>query len=244
MVMSEISTETFRFMADLWNNNNKQWFDRNRKRYEQTVREPLKELAESLAGPVSTILPEFNGKPKISRINNDIRFSPKKPLYKEHMWISFSAGGDCSEADIFAAVDRNGWCTGCGIGSNKREPLDGWRKNLLEYTDLWLEYTDSISFGKKSRAYFENIYKKPLFPDIPEEIYDLVQAKGVWIVDDPINEFTVSPEADFFAGMCKNLPIYLFMSQPAGLLESRLSELGRIITPPNREVERIWKIFI
>ena len=80
-----IGTESFQFMKDLWDNNNKSWFDENRKRYEKVLRNPMKELAEDLSGPISIILPEFTGKVKVSRINNDIRFSPNKPPYKEHM---------------------------------------------------------------------------------------------------------------------------------------------------------------
>jgi len=51
--MKTLGSETFQFMADLWENNNKAWFDENRKRYESEVRKPLK--------------PEFNTyKPVIS----------------------------------------------------------------------------------------------------------------------------------------------------------------------------------
>ena len=230
-------------MAELWENNNKQWFDRNRQRYEEFVRQPLKALAQALAGPVSTIIPEFSGDPKISRINNDIRFSPHKPLYKEHMWISFGGSGESCGADIFAAVDRHGWCTGCGIASPKREPLDNWRKNLLEFAPLWRQYMKVRRFGDEILAHFENKYKKPLYPDIPDDLCDLVQAKGVWLVEKPRLIFKKAPEKEFFAGICRNLPIFLFMSQSPKILPQRLAQLGRIIPAPDDEVAQIWSVF-
>ncbi|MDP8241176.1 MAG: DUF2461 domain-containing protein [Candidatus Hatepunaea meridiana] len=195
--MRQISVESFKFMADLWNNNNKQWFTDNRRRYEETVRLPLKSLAEALAEPVASILPEFTGKPKMSRINNDIRFSLNKPPYKEHIWISFGkVKGSC--ADIFVAIGRNGWAAGCGIGAPKQEQLDGWRKNLLEHRDVWRRYAQAAGMGEKIGIYINNSYKKPLFPDIPDDLMQLVQAKSVWLVEIPKTEFNDNPERDFF----------------------------------------------
>jgi len=71
-----LTQETYDFLAELEKNNSKVWFDENRKRYEQFVRQPIKSLAEALDDPVSLIMTEFDGKSKISRINNDIRFTP------------------------------------------------------------------------------------------------------------------------------------------------------------------------
>ncbi len=238
--MHDISHETFSFMADLWENNNKGWFDENRKRYEQHVRLPLKKAAEALAEPVAAIIPEFDGKAKISRINNDIRFAPDKPPYKEHMWISFGASARNS-AELFSAVGRNGWATGCGIGASRREPLDGWRRNLLTYRDIWREYTGALGLGVKVLTYFDKLYKKPLFPEIPEDLEQLIQAKGIWIIEAPKTSFNDNPELDLFRSLCRMLPVYLFMSSSVDLLPGRLSELGDSIEPPDDETNRLWK---
>ena len=239
----EICKDTFQFMKELWENNNKAWFDANRKRYEKVLRNPIKELAEMLAGPVSLVLPEFNFKPKVSKINNDIRFSPNKPPYKEHMWISFGGGHGCALADVFTAVDRNGWTTGCGIGSNKRDPLDEWRRNLIDNIDLWRKYASAIGLGKNVIKHLEQSYKKPLFPDTPEDIYDIVQAKGIWIVDSPRESFAGEPEVDIYIGICKFLPLYHFMNSTGQQLEENLSYLADYANPPSDDVERIWRMF-
>ncbi len=238
--MQQISAETFKFMADLWVNNNKGWFDENRKRYEQHVRRPMKIIAESLAEPVAVILPEFSGKPKLSRINNDIRFTPNKPPYKEHMWISFGSRIE-QGADLFSAIGRNGWATGCGIGTPKREPLDTWRKNLLEYRDVWRKYSTALGLGEKVLTYYDKFYKKSLFPDIPEDLEKLVQAKSIWIVEASKTTFKDNPEVDFFRGLCQMLPVYLFMSAPTDKLPERLLELGNRIKPPDTETGKLWK---
>lgn len=239
--MSVIGSGTFKFMSDLWENNNKPWFDANRKRYENHVRLPLKKMSETLIIPVSSILLEFTGRPKLSRINNDIRFHPKKPPYKEHVWINFPSEG-ISSAEFFAAIGRNGWCAGCGIGASRREPLDGWRQNLLNHTKRWQRYSNALTGKNRFNIYAETKYKKPLYSDIPEEIFDLVQAKSVWIVGEPRLDFDGAPEQEFFHALCRMLPIFLFMLVVPSSLEERLGELGAEIAAPTQEISELWRI--
>jgi uncharacterized protein (TIGR02453 family) len=239
--MNLLSKESFSFMADLWDNNNKAWFDQNRKRYEEHVREPMKTLAELLRYPVSTVLPELNGKPHISRINNDIRFTPNKPPYKEHVWISFSKSSG-AYADIFVAIGRNGWCAGVGIGAPKRDSLDLWRSNLLAFQDIWRRYAKKIKLGEEVKIYIDNSYKKPLYPEIPDDLRQLIQAKDVWLVEEAKLDFKHSPDVDCFRAFCMVIPIYLFMEIPADKLTSRLKQLGSVIEPPSGDVKRVWDI--
>ncbi len=238
--MSTITAESFRFMAELYKNNNRQWFDANRQRYERHVFRPLKSIAESLTGPVASILPEFSGRPRVSRINNDIRFHPNKPPYKEHMWISFKSGKE-NNAEIFAGVGRRGWFAGCHIEAGSREPLDDWRRNLLDNADIWRRYATAADLGEKVMMDIENPYKKPLFPDMPEDLRELVQARGVWLVYEPGKKIDETAEECFFCGICRILPLYLFMTIPPVHLLERITELGAKINPPNEEVGAMWK---
>ncbi len=235
--MNEINKSAFKFMSDLWNNNSKEWFDENRERYAQEVREPIKNLALDLSGPLSMILPEQTEKPKISRINNDLRFAKNKPLYKEHVWVKFGI----KPAELFGAIDRNGWCAGVSIGSPKRADLDLWRKNLIKHSDAWQRYTEAIKFGDEVKLYTVDKYKKPLYENIPENVYELVQAKtGIYLVQEPQPELSNLPVKDFFFGLAMMLPAYLFMSVEGAQLSERLSELGTVIEPPFPEIAKIW----
>ena len=240
--MNFIGKEAFVFMRELYDNNRKEWFDANRKRYETSVKKPMKALAEALSGPVMSILPDFAGKYKISRINNDIRFNPDKPPYKEHMWISFGTGV-ASGADLFAGISRQGWAVGACTCSSKREDMEGWRKNLLEHTDIWRRYAKEMKMGDKVTAHHQGAYKRPLFADIPEDIFPLVQSKGIWIVEDNGFEFSVPVEQAFFQGLCRMLPLYLFMVTPVRELIDSLQNLADQIDPPTPEIKRLLAIF-
>ena len=237
--MNALSRESFKFMAELWQENSKPWFDANRGRYDNHVLHPMRELAAVLEGPVSHILPEFNGNAKLSRINNDLRFTPNKPPYKQHMWISFGERG--APADFFAAIGGSGWAAGVGIGSPQRNALDGWRRNLIHRPDQWQGYISALNTGRGIQVFPEKPYRKPLFKEIPDQVFDLVQAREIWLVEAPKLTFEDDPAREFFRGLCRVLPLYLFMILDQDALEERLGELCQKITAPDEEVKRLWK---
>lgn len=72
------------FFKDLAANNHKDWFDVNRKTYEQEVREPFKVFIGDLIQAIGKFDPDIALEPKnaIFRINRDVRFSKDKTPYK------------------------------------------------------------------------------------------------------------------------------------------------------------------
>ena len=78
--------EMSEFLIELRFNNNKEWFDLNRNRYFDLVKEPMdlfsNELNDELIKKtgIKTI-------PSVSRINRDIRFSKNKEPYRDHRWV-------------------------------------------------------------------------------------------------------------------------------------------------------------
>jgi uncharacterized protein (TIGR02453 family) len=88
------SKEAFKFFRDLKRNNHKDWMDANRDRYQSAVVQPLRKLLEEMAPAVLKLDPRFETTGRrganLSRINNDIRFSKDKTLYKTHMYVKFS----------------------------------------------------------------------------------------------------------------------------------------------------------
>ncbi|HWY43433.1 MAG TPA: DUF2461 family protein [Candidatus Sulfotelmatobacter sp.] len=88
------SKEAFKFFRDLKRNNYKDWMAANRERYQSAVVQPLRKLMEEMAPTVLKLDPRFETTGRrganLSRINNDIRFSKDKTLYKTHMYLKFS----------------------------------------------------------------------------------------------------------------------------------------------------------
>lgn len=83
--MAFFEKDFIRFFKELAPNNNKDWFDDNRSRYEQVIREPFKNFVQHMINLIGQKYPEFVGleaKDCIFRINRDIRFSKDKTPYK------------------------------------------------------------------------------------------------------------------------------------------------------------------
>ena len=60
---SGFTKETFQFFRELEQNNTKEWFDQNRKRYEVEVRDRFKELCVSLEPAMKSIDVDFDLRP-------------------------------------------------------------------------------------------------------------------------------------------------------------------------------------
>lgn len=89
------------FFIELAPNNNKDWFDLNRKRYENSVKEPFKKFVNHIICKLAEIDPAFKeleAKDCIFRINRDIRFSKDKQPYKMQVSAVVSPLGKKSKA--------------------------------------------------------------------------------------------------------------------------------------------------
>lgn len=90
-----IQSSTLRFLKDLKKNNNKPWFDDNRKRYDDAKQDFLQfiQTVIDLHGKKDTSIAGIKAKDCIFRINRDIRFSKDKSPYKTNFGASINKGG-------------------------------------------------------------------------------------------------------------------------------------------------------
>ena len=91
-----ISEAYYEFLIDLTLNNQKTWFDENRKRYERDVKKPFEQFVAQLIEAVCAVDGRYGGlEPKdvIFRINRDIRFSKDKTPYKTNRSCLIAIGG-------------------------------------------------------------------------------------------------------------------------------------------------------
>lgn len=94
---------TSKFLKQLSANNNKDWFDANRKNYEACRKEFIT-LVDSVIDEISKFDPELTGvdaKKCVFRINRDIRFSKDKTPYKTNFGALMGTNGKKSEGTGF-----------------------------------------------------------------------------------------------------------------------------------------------
>lgn len=83
--MTHFKQDFLQFFMELAANNNKDWFDLNRKRYEENVKKPFADFVTKLINEVSKSdqrYKDLTASDCIFRINRDIRFSKDKTPYK------------------------------------------------------------------------------------------------------------------------------------------------------------------
>jgi len=93
--MQHFSPDFTQFFKDLAAHNDRDWFNANKKRYEQSVKKPFESFVQELIDLLQTVDKGVNIAPKdaIFRIHRDTRFSADKTPYKLNTGAIISAGG-------------------------------------------------------------------------------------------------------------------------------------------------------
>lgn len=100
--MAHFTHDYIDFFTELAFNNEKSWFDKNRKRYEKSVKEPFKEFTQAIIDGIHDFDPSIgNLQPKdvMFRINRDIRFAKDKTPYNTWLSAGIVQGGKKNSAD-------------------------------------------------------------------------------------------------------------------------------------------------
>ena len=93
--MAYFTNDFMKFFLELEKNNNKEWFDDNRKRYKTSIKDPFYSFIDLMIGMInerdSSV--RITAKDAVMRINRDIRFSPDKTPYNVHYGAIISSAG-------------------------------------------------------------------------------------------------------------------------------------------------------
>ena len=156
------SKEAFKFFRDLKRNNHKDWMAASRDRYQAVVVRPLRKLMEEMAPAVLKLDPRFETTGRrganLSRINNDIRFSKDKTLYKTHMYLKFSVpvSADLESGQLYTGISTDVVTAGFRMygGSKRKEsPLALIADARIAKNPRWLAQQRK-RLGRKYESYW------------------------------------------------------------------------------------------
>ena len=93
--MAHIPADLIEFLRELELNNNREWFEANKKRYEASVKAPMEAFAATMIERMREIYPDLDVAPKstLFRIYRDVRFSKEKTPYKTHVGMAVGPKG-------------------------------------------------------------------------------------------------------------------------------------------------------
>ena len=158
-----LQASTLKFLKDLKKNNNKPWFDANRKRYE--------DAKTDFANFIQTVIDRHGKKDKtisgikakdcLFRINRDIRFSKDKSPYKTNFGASINRGGRkaFATAGYYFHLEPGN----CFVGGGLYQPMPDVLKKVRQEIDYNLAEFKKITGGKKFKSLYGGLDKSDEF---------------------------------------------------------------------------------
>ena len=144
-----------RFLLELRDNNNRDWFAANKSRYESEVLNPALQFISDMADRLPEFAPRFTATAKrqggsLMRVYRDVRFSRNKEPYKSNVGIQFrhEAGRDVHAPGYYFHIDPDSVFLGAGIWHPDRDSLGGIRDAIVERPREWLKARDDKTFSK------------------------------------------------------------------------------------------------
>ena len=144
-----LSKDSLQFIDDLTQNNNRDWFIDNKKRYDRFKTDYQILVAAFLAEmkPLDPSLAHLEVKNCTFRINRDIRFSKDKTPYKNHLGIWMSSGvKGINRAGYYIHIGKNESFIAGGCYSPEAEDLKKIRKEIAFFYDDLEEIVNEKSF--------------------------------------------------------------------------------------------------
>ncbi len=185
---SGFQPDHFAFFRDLDRHNNKEWFDRNRHRYDSVVA-AFRELLTRLEEPALALNSHFDTEGKVngnfSRINRDIRFQPGRAPYNTnyYLYLYDRRRGRKADGRFYVGLSDQGFSTGFSIYNQVKT---GALRNILrprlerdfERLHHWLE---RYIVPRRYNCYWYRSEKKQWIKTdgLPESAADWKRADGL-----------------------------------------------------------------
>jgi len=143
--------DLFAYLKDLAANNDRVWFNENKKRYELTVKEPALDFIESFRPRLAEISPHFEANARVVggslfRINRDTRFAKDKTPYKIHTGMHFrhERAKDAHAPGFYLHLQPRGNFMGAGLWRPEPKVARQIREYMSEHRDRWTAVTTDL----------------------------------------------------------------------------------------------------
>ena len=174
--LHEFTPQTLEFLHELALNNNRDWFEENKARYESVVREPALAFIAAMQAPLAEISPHLTAVPRrtggsLMRVYRDTRFSKNKQPYKTNVGIQFrhAQGKDVHAPGYYVHIDPDQVFLGAGMWHPEPDALRAIRERIVEAPDEWGKVKNTAAFRRHFELGGESLQRAPrgIDPDHP-----------------------------------------------------------------------------
>ncbi|MDH3418196.1 MAG: DUF2461 domain-containing protein [Gammaproteobacteria bacterium] len=162
------SDATIAFLSQLAVNNDRDWFQAHKQRYEEAVRDPALAFIEAIAPGLKRISPHFVASSRrtggsLMRIYRDTRFSRNKLPYKTNVGIQFrhELGKDVHAPGFYVHIEPGGCFLGAGIWRPDSAALAAIRAQIADSPAAWKRARDAKAFAARFTLSGEQLKRIP-----------------------------------------------------------------------------------
>ena len=219
-----IQAQTLLFLKELADNNNREWFQQNKERYDK-ARENLIELTTALISKVHQVDPGVDAaldpKKSVMRIYRDIRFSKNKTPYKTNFGVSIpSHGVKLGGVEYYLQIQPGKSFIAGGYWMPEAEHLKAIRQEIDYNAADLKKIVDDPGFVKL----FGEFRKQEQLKTVPRdysadnENIELLKLKSFIVFHQLTDKEVQSPKAaDEIAALCgKIYPLNVFLKNAIG----------------------------
>ncbi len=165
---SIFTADTVSFLEELSRNNNRDWFNEHKSRYEEQVLDPALRFIQQMQDPLHDIAPHFTAIPKrvggsLMRVYRDTRFSKNKTPYKTNIGIQFrhEQAKDVHSPGYYVHIDPEQVFVGAGMWRPDSEPLAQIRRCIADKESEWTRASKDRSFRRHFQLGGESLVRPP-----------------------------------------------------------------------------------
>jgi uncharacterized protein (TIGR02453 family) len=162
------SPQLFRFLDELKRNNNRDWFAKNKSRYEDVVLFPTMEFVTAMEKPLKKVSPCFQAIPKrvggsVLRIYRDTRFSKDKTPYKTNVGMHFrhQVGKDIHAPGFYFHIDAKEIFVGAGVWHPDNPSLNKIRVLIDDDPARWKRIKGKKAFKDEFEVHGDSLKRPP-----------------------------------------------------------------------------------
>ena len=216
----------FEFLSELADNNNREWFQDNKPRYERYVRDALVQFVSDFGEKLRGISPHMVADPRLSggsvfRIYRDVRFSKDKSPYKTNAGVHFrhEVGRKVHGPGLYLHLQPGLVFAGAGIWRPNSATIGKIRGSIVANPDSWKSIVNKEEFTSRYELEGESLKRPPRGIDADHPLIDQLKLKSFVATTNFTEEEACSPDfIDEYANACEVAsPFAGFLTTSVGL---------------------------
>jgi uncharacterized protein (TIGR02453 family) len=193
--------DLFTFFTELKKNNNREWFNANKSRYQDSVVTPMGDYIRNIAPLLLRISPHYRADPKphggsLFRIYRDTRFSKDKTPYKTHAACHFRhfAHSDAHAPGFYMHIEPGRVSFGGGIWRPAPKHLGLIREFIADNPSAWDKLSDSSAVRKLGGIQGDQLKRPPRGYDADARHIEDLKRKSFYLMANADEELALSTD--------------------------------------------------